>query len=191
MAIDLLLRPTIINGNCYAEDFVVWWRWRQFGRRKVGRIMKAHGMPSGSPEWRFHITVPLPVRSSNGRTRSLDLAKAGFRRAFERFERETPDRVFARLYCVPSMHDKQQKAAWLAKFDDPIPLPEGGSIKTLSDARAHAENVGTRAAGAALARCCALRVEGRRGAAVHFLRATRHLQSRASNGTGSTASTRC
>jgi hypothetical protein len=35
------------------------------------------------------------------------------------------------------MHDKQQKAAWLAKFDDPIPLPERGSIKTLSDARAH------------------------------------------------------
>ncbi len=35
------------------------------------------------------------------------------------------------------MRDKQQKAAWLAKFEDPIPLPDGGTIKTLSDARAY------------------------------------------------------
>jgi hypothetical protein len=136
--IDLALRPTTINDNRNADDFVVWWRSRQFGRRKVGRIMKGHGMPFGSPAWSYHITVPLPVRSGNGGSESLDLAKAGFRTAFERFESETPDRVFARLYdCVPSMRNKQQKAAWLAKFDDPIPLPEGGSIKTLSDARAH------------------------------------------------------
>lgn len=136
--LDLTLRPTVINGNRYDNDFIVWWRSREFGRRKVGRIMKGHGMPFGSPAWSYHITVPLPVRSGNGRTESLDLAKAGFRTAFERFERETPDRVFARLYdCVPSMRDKQQKAAWLAKFDDPIPLAEGGWIKTLSDARAH------------------------------------------------------
>ena len=35
------------------------------------------------------------------------------------------------------MRDKQQKAAWTAKFQDPIPLPGGGAIKTLSDARAY------------------------------------------------------
>jgi hypothetical protein len=33
------------------------------------------------------------------------------------------------------MRDRQQKAAWTAKLDDPVPLPEGGSIKTLSDVR--------------------------------------------------------
>jgi hypothetical protein len=94
-------------------------------------------MPFGSPAWSYHITVPLPVRAGNGRAESLDLAKANFRNAFERFESETPDRVFARLYeCVPIMRDRQ-KAAWKARFDNPIPLPDGGSIKTLSDARAH------------------------------------------------------
>ena len=102
-------------------------------------------MPFGSPEWSYHVTVPLLVRSGNGRSESLDLAKASFRTAFERFESETPDRVFARLYdCVPSMRDKQQKAAWLAKFDDPIPLPEGGSIKNLSQARAYLLNLSER-----------------------------------------------
>jgi hypothetical protein len=136
--LELALRPTVINGNRYDDNFVVWWRSRQFGRRKVGRIMKGHGMPVGSPAWSYHITVPLPARAGNGRTESLDLAKAGFRKAFERFESETPDRLFARLYeCIPSMRDRQQKAAWLAKFDDPIPLPGGRSIKTLSDARAY------------------------------------------------------
>jgi hypothetical protein len=80
----------------------------------------------------------LPVRSGNGSAVSLDLAKTGFRTAFERFESETPDRAFARLYeCVPRMRDRQQKATWTAKFQDPIPLPDGGSIKNLSDARAY------------------------------------------------------
>ena len=69
---------------------------------------------------------------------NLDQSKIKFRKAFERFESETPDRVFTRLYdCVPSMRDRQQKAAWKAKFDDPIPLPGGGWIRTLSDARAY------------------------------------------------------
>jgi hypothetical protein len=136
--IVLSLRPTVINGNRYADDFCVWWRSRQFGRRRIGRIMKAHGRPFGSPDWSYHITAGLPVRSGNGMAESLDQAKLGFRKAFERFESETPDRVFARLYeCVPSMRDRRQKGAWLAKFDDPIPLPGGGWIKTLSDARAH------------------------------------------------------
>jgi hypothetical protein len=138
MQVDLALRPTVINGNLYADDFVVWWRSPQFGRRMVGRIRKGYGMPFGSPEWSFHIVTALPVRSGNGRAESLDQAKADFRKAFERFEGETPDRVFARLYeCVPSMRDRQQKAAWTAKFEDPIPLPDGGSIKNLSEARAY------------------------------------------------------
>jgi hypothetical protein len=30
--IQLSLRPAIIDGNRYADDFVVWWRSRHFGR---------------------------------------------------------------------------------------------------------------------------------------------------------------
>jgi len=50
VAIDLSLSPTIINGsNRYENDFTVWWRSRQFGRRRVGRIMRAHGDPIRQP----------------------------------------------------------------------------------------------------------------------------------------------
>jgi hypothetical protein len=35
------------------------------------------------------------------------------------------------------MRDRNQRAAWLARFDDPSPLPKGGWIKMLGAARAH------------------------------------------------------
>jgi hypothetical protein len=40
--LDLSLRPTLINGNRYADDYVMVWRSPQFGRRSVGRIRKGY-----------------------------------------------------------------------------------------------------------------------------------------------------
>jgi hypothetical protein len=136
--IALALCPTRFNdGPPIRDDYCVVWQSRQFGRRIVGRILKASGRPAGSPLWSYSITVPIPAkRYGNASVETLDQAKAKFRNAFERFEAETPDRAFARQYqCAASMRDRQQKASWLAKFDDPIPLPDGGSIRNLSEAR--------------------------------------------------------
>jgi hypothetical protein len=136
--ITLSLRPTTFNhGQPVPNDYVVYWRSPQFGRRVVGRIHQAYGRPAGSPLWTWSITVPIAaIHYGRGSVETIDQAKERFRKAFERFEAETPDRAFARLYAsVGCMRDRQQKAAWTAKFDDPIPLPEGGSIKTLSEAR--------------------------------------------------------
>jgi hypothetical protein len=77
--IVLTLRPTVINGNRYADDYVVVWRSPQFGRRQVGWIMKASGRPAGSPQWGYHITVPLPVLVWQRIGRKLKFGEGKFR----------------------------------------------------------------------------------------------------------------
>src|SRR5579864_4453399 len=93
--IALSLRPTRFNnGPPQRDDYCVVWRSPQFGRRIVGRILKATGRPAGSPLWSYSVTVPIAtVTYGRGSVDSLDQAKAKFRAAFERFETETPDRA--------------------------------------------------------------------------------------------------
>jgi hypothetical protein len=138
--LQLSLSRTTINGNRYADDFAVWWRSPAFGRRRVGRILLENQQYRKDPEWHWSVTAAggNGVNYGYGSAGSLDQAKLAFRRAFERKELETPTRVWSRAYeCLSAMRDRRQKAAWTAKFDNPISLPDGGSIKTLSDARAY------------------------------------------------------
>ncbi len=137
----LLLRPTIINGNRYDDDYAVIWRSRQFGRHVVGRIRRATERSwQEAPDWIWSLTTGIGngVSYGYGAAKSLDQAKQKFRAAFERKELETPTRRWARGYeCEAAYRFRIQRMSWKARFDDPVPLPEGGAIKTLSEARAY------------------------------------------------------
>jgi hypothetical protein len=82
---DLALRPTVVNGNQYKDDYAVIWR-SDFGERRVGRILRVESSGVGTA-WAFHLQadIAVPPPWGNGRADSLKAAQAAFRKAFERF----------------------------------------------------------------------------------------------------------
>ena len=83
----------------------------------------------------------MPVRPGNGVAESLDWSRQISGLHLNGSERKRLIASSARLYeCVPNMRDKQQKAAWLARFDYPMPLSDGGLIEALEwRARPHVD----------------------------------------------------
>ena len=69
MTYDLALRPTVINGNKYRDDYIVVWR-SDFGERRVGRIRLTEG--SVLPMLAYHLQADIAVPPScDGRAAPL------------------------------------------------------------------------------------------------------------------------
>jgi hypothetical protein len=78
---DLLLRPTVIAGDRLENDYCV-----IHEGRSVGRIRLANERSGRDETWEWHVNPPLPIPSwCNGSADSIDIAKAQFRAAWERF----------------------------------------------------------------------------------------------------------
>jgi len=90
---ELTLRPTVINGALYEDDYEVVWISAQFGARSIGRIRRTSELsPQQQQSWKYHLQPNLPVPTwCNGSMRRLDLAIVTFRRVFERFHAETTE----------------------------------------------------------------------------------------------------
>jgi hypothetical protein len=100
--IELALRPTVINGHKFDNDFAVIWTSEQFGANRVGRIrLSSSSAWQREDTWDWHINPPLPIPPwGNGNARSLELAQAAFRRAFERFHHDTSDRQWGDAFAM-------------------------------------------------------------------------------------------
>jgi len=65
------LRPTVIAGQSYVDDYAVIWR-----DLPIGWIMKAGGLPPNVPQWRWTANVPGKPRGASGSGVDLDECKA-------------------------------------------------------------------------------------------------------------------
>jgi hypothetical protein len=59
MTYDLALRPTVIEGNHYTDDYTVIWK-SDFGERRVGRIRRAESSGAG-PLWVYYLQANIPA----------------------------------------------------------------------------------------------------------------------------------
>jgi hypothetical protein len=64
----LVLRPTIISGEKYPDDYQVFWNGLS-----VGRILKQPGVPVGRPNWHWGIAFPGCAQPAGHRGHCSDL----------------------------------------------------------------------------------------------------------------------
>jgi hypothetical protein len=82
---SLLLRPTVIAGQRYPDDFVVIWRGVS-----IGRIMRGASAPHDRPQWiwSYHLHGRPQGGGDRGSATDLDDAKAKFKEAKGQDSRE-------------------------------------------------------------------------------------------------------
>jgi hypothetical protein len=96
----LSLRSTIIGERPLANDFSVIWTSVSFGARRVGRFRLAtEHRDADTLAWSINPPMPVPAWC-HGIARSRELARAAFRRAFERFHSETTARQWADAFAT-------------------------------------------------------------------------------------------
>ena len=88
----LTLRPTVIAGQRYADDYQV--RWRGL---PVGRIMLGNGAPHDRPQWTWSCHVHGRPQGGDDRGSAGDLvdAKAKFKEAWARIRASPTDQDIA------------------------------------------------------------------------------------------------
>jgi hypothetical protein len=91
----IALRPTIIAGTRYPNDYGVVWRGLT-----IGRIMKADGMPAHAPQWRWTCNVYGKPGGAGGAGADLDDCKAAFKAAWGRIREGLTDADIAHAHEV-------------------------------------------------------------------------------------------
>lgn len=95
---NLLFRPTVIAGDKLPNDYCV-----IHEGRSVGRIHKTFGL-DGSTVWSWHVNPPLPIPPwCIGSADSLEIAKAEFRTAWERFYSSLTPENIRRWHLIEDM----------------------------------------------------------------------------------------
>jgi hypothetical protein len=86
------LRPTVIAGQRYADDYAVMWRGMS-----VGRILLGNGAPHDRPQWTWSCHVHGRPQGSDDRGSAGDLvdAKAKFKEAWARIRASLTDQDIA------------------------------------------------------------------------------------------------
>jgi hypothetical protein len=87
---ELLLRPTVICGDKFEDDYCV-----IHEGRIVGRIMLATNRSWQGVVWEWHVNPPLPIPPwCRGSADSLETAKRKLKVAWERFyASRTPEQI--------------------------------------------------------------------------------------------------
>jgi hypothetical protein len=74
---SLSLRPTVIAGQRYADDFGVIWRGLS-----IGRVLKAEGLPPHVQQWSWHCSLPGKPGGGNDTGDDLKACKQAFKEAW-------------------------------------------------------------------------------------------------------------
>lgn len=107
---SLTLRPTVIAGQRYADDFEVIWRGFP-----IGRIMRGAGAPHDKPQWSWSCHLHGRPQGSGDRGTGLDLddAKAKFKAAWARIRASLTEAAIADARKIA-----EASAKALARYDD-------------------------------------------------------------------------
>jgi hypothetical protein len=139
-------RATAIAGQRYADDYAVIWRGMSVGRIRLGT-----GVPHDQPQWIWSCHVHGRPQSGDDRGNAADLvdAKARFKKAWTRIRASLNDQDIADAQQIARSAPKRSRGMidgmdveampdrdWKRAFDEPIPLPDGGELRTLLCMRA-------------------------------------------------------